>query len=216
MERAASLKPYPKPRRPLSRGTTQTTSIRLGVKPIINGLGTYTYIGGSLPLPEARKAWEDASHYFADMYELQDAAGAHLAKLSGAEDGMITDGAAAAISTATPRPALPGPIPKNIAILPDTTGMKNEVITLGEEGAFSDCITLVGAKLVIARTLEELPNAITPKTAMVYVDWQDLMKRIANVLKITKPAGVPILVDAADGFSPEKFTQYAKMGVRSL
>ena len=184
---------------------------RYGVNPIINGLGTYTYIGGSLPLPEARRAWEEASHYFADMFELQDAAGAHLAKLSGAEDGMITDGAAAAISSATAA-CIAGSDPNNIMQLPDTTGMKNEVITLGGAGAFSDCITLCGAKLVIARTIEELPNAITPKTAMVYVDWQDY-ERIANVLKITKPAGVPILVDAADGFSPEKFTQYAKMGV---
>src|ERR1700722_2586477 len=67
---------------------TDNVYTRYGIQPIINALGTYTYIGGSLPLPEARKAWEDASHYFADIYELQDAAGAHLAKLSGAEDGM--------------------------------------------------------------------------------------------------------------------------------
>ncbi len=194
------------------RSYTDNIYTRLGVRPIINGLGTYTYAGGSLQLPEVRKAYEEASHYFVDMFELQDAAGAHLAKISGAEDGMITDGAAAAISAATAA-CIAGSDPNNIMKLPDTTGMKNEVITMGGAGAFSDCITLCGAKLVVARTIQDLPAALTPQTAMVYVDWQDY-ERVSSILKITKPAGVPILVDAADGLPPfEKFSGYAKLGV---
>ena len=47
-----------------------------------------------------RTAVEEASHYFADMFELQEAAGRHLAKLSGAEDAMITSGSAGSISSA--------------------------------------------------------------------------------------------------------------------
>ena len=60
---------------------------RLGVRPFINARGTWTYLSGSLELPPVRKAAEEASHYFVDIaYELQAAAGAHLAKLTGAED----------------------------------------------------------------------------------------------------------------------------------
>jgi L-seryl-tRNA(Ser) seleniumtransferase len=185
---------------------------RFGVRPLINGLGTYTYVGGSLELPEVRKAVEEASHYFVDMFELQDAAGAHLAKISGAEDGMITDGAAAAISSATAA-CIAGSDPNNIMKLPDTTGMKNEVVMMGGRSAFDDCITLCGAKLVVAPTVQDLPEALSPRTAMVYTGWQDY-DRVSSVLKITKPAGVPILVDAADGLPPfEKFMGYAKLGV---
>ena len=58
---------------------------RLGVRPVINCVGTWTYLTASLELPEVREACEAASHYFVDMYELQAAAGRRLAELSGAE-----------------------------------------------------------------------------------------------------------------------------------
>jgi hypothetical protein len=48
---------------------------RLGVRPFINGRGTWTYLSGSLELPEVREAAEQASRQFVDMFELQRAAG---------------------------------------------------------------------------------------------------------------------------------------------
>ena len=74
---------------------------RLGVRPVINCVGTWTYLTASLELPEVRAACEAASHYFVDLFELQAAAGRRLAQLSGAESGMITSGSAGAISAAT-------------------------------------------------------------------------------------------------------------------
>ena len=55
---------------------------RLGVRSFINARGTWTYLSGSLELPDVRKAMEEASHHFVDMFELQVAAGRYLAKLS--------------------------------------------------------------------------------------------------------------------------------------
>lgn len=57
---------------------------RLGVRPFINARGTWTYLSGSLELPEVRRAVEAASQHFVDMFELQRAAGKRLAELSGA------------------------------------------------------------------------------------------------------------------------------------
>ena len=74
---------------------------RLGVRSFINARGTWTYLSGSLALPEVRMAEEEASHHFVDMFELQVAAGRYLAKLSGAESGMVTSGSAGAIAVAT-------------------------------------------------------------------------------------------------------------------
>src|ERR1700722_4803179 len=52
---------------------------KLGIRPLINARGTYTYVGGSLELPGVRRAVEAASHQFVDMFELQHAAGKRLA-----------------------------------------------------------------------------------------------------------------------------------------
>ena len=158
-----------------------------------------------------RKAAEEASHHFVDMFELQKAAGRYLAKLSGAESGMVTSGSAGAIAVATAG-CIAGCDPKNVWQLPDTTGLKGEVVMLGGRSAFDNAIRLCGAKLVIAPTVDSLKAAITPQTAMVYTTWKD--ERVPEVLKISKPAGVPVLLDAAAGIPPfENFTRFAKIGV---
>src|SRR4051794_25416731 len=74
---------------------------RIGVRPIINGRGTYTIISGSRSLPEVKRAMFEASHYYVQMDEMEDGVGAQLAKLTGAEWGIVTNGAEAAICLAT-------------------------------------------------------------------------------------------------------------------
>jgi seryl-tRNA(Sec) selenium transferase len=184
---------------------------RLGVRPLINARGTWTYLCGSLELPETREAAEEASHYFVDMFELQAAAGRHLAKLSGAESGMVTSGSAGAMASATAG-CIAGTDPKNVWQLPDTTGLKSEIVMMGGRSAFDSAIRLAGGKLIIAKTVDDLQPAMTPQTAMVYTTWRD--DRIESILKITKPAGVPVLLDDAAGIPPyENFTRYAKIGI---
>ena len=184
---------------------------RLGVRPFINARGTWTYLSGSLELPEVRLATGEASHYFVDMFELQAAAGRHLAKLSGAESGMVTSGSAGAMASATAA-CIAGSDQKNVWQLPDTTGLKSEVVMMGGRSEFDNAIRLAGGKLVIAKTVDDLQSALTPQTAMVYTTWRD--DRLERTLKITKAAGVPLLLDDAAGIPPfENFTKYAKTGV---
>ncbi len=195
----------------VSSSFTDNVYTRVGVRPLINGRGTWTYLCGSLELPEARRAAEEASHYFVDLFELQAGVGRHLAKLAGAESAMVTSGSAGAMASATAG-CIAGTDPKNVWQLPDTTGLKNEVIMMGGRTAFDSAIRLVGGKLVIANTVADLQPAITPQTAMVYTTWRD--ERIESILKITKPAGVPVLLDDAGGIPPfDSFTRYAKIGV---
>lgn len=193
------------------RSSTADGYKRLGVQTLINARGTWTYLSGSLELPEVRKAMDDASHHFVDMYELQRAAGKYLAKLSGAESGMITSGSAGAIAVATAG-CMAGTDPKNVWALPDTRGMKGEVVMLGGRSAFDSAIRLCGAKLVVAPTVDELKKSLTSQTAMVYTGWDD--GRLAEALKITKAAGVPVFLDQADDIPPfENFNRFSKMGV---
>src|ERR1700761_9400286 len=184
---------------------------RLGARPFINARGTWTYLSGSLELPEVREATGEASHFFVDMFELQAAAGRYLAKISGAESGMVTSGSAGAMASATAA-CIAGSDPKLVWQLPDTTGLKSEVVMMEGRSEFDNAIRLAGGKLVVAKTVNDLKPAITSQTAMVYTTWRD--ERLEQVLKITRAAGVPLMLDDAAGIPPfENFTRYAKMGV---
>lgn len=185
---------------------------RIGLRPLINGRGTWTYLAGSLPLPETVRGIEEASHFFVDMFELQAAVGKELAKLSGAESGMITSGSAGAMASAAAG-CIAGSDPNHVWQLPDTTGLKGEIIITGGRSAFDSALRLTGAKLVVAKTVDDVPGALNSQTAMVYTTWRD-EERIAKILAVTKPAGVPVLLDDAAGIPPfSNFTRYAKMGL---
>ena len=74
---------------------------QIGVRPLVNAKGTYTIISGSLSLPEVKQAMEEASRHYVNMDELMAAVGARLAKITGADWGIVTAGCAAAIAGAT-------------------------------------------------------------------------------------------------------------------
>jgi uncharacterized pyridoxal phosphate-dependent enzyme len=194
-------------------GSTATGEVyrRLGVRPFINARGTWTYLSGSLELPEVRRAMDDAARHFVDIFELQQAAGRKLAGLSGAESGMVTSGAAGAMAAAAAG-CMAGTDPEKVWRLPDTSGMKNEVVMLGGRSAFDSAIRLTGGRLVLAGRIDDLPNALNDRTALVYTTW--LGERLAAALAVTKKAGVPLLLDDAAGIPPiENLTAYARMGI---
>jgi uncharacterized pyridoxal phosphate-dependent enzyme len=184
---------------------------RLGVKTVINCRGTWTYLSGSLQFPEVRAAQNEASHYFVNMVELQRAAGRKLAELTGAESGLITTGAAGAMAASTAA-CMAGTDPQKIWLLPDTTGMKHEVIMVGGRSAFDNAIRLTGAKLVLVETPEDISNAITPNTAMIYTT--DLGGKLVREVAIAKEHNVPLLLDDAAGIPPaDNLKLYAQMKI---
>jgi L-seryl-tRNA(Ser) seleniumtransferase len=184
---------------------------RIRVRPLINARGTWTYLSGSLIFPEVREAMEAASRQFVDIFELEAAVGKRLAALAGAEAAVVTSGSAGAMAAATAA-CMAGSDPQKIWHLPDTNGLKNEVVMLGGRNAFDSAIRLVGAKLVIAGTLNDLPSSIRESTAMVYTTWRD--DNLSKALEITRRAKVPLLLDDAAGIPPfENLSRYAKMGV---
>jgi uncharacterized pyridoxal phosphate-dependent enzyme len=184
---------------------------RLGVKTVINCRGTWTYLSGSLQFPEVRAAQVEAGHYFVNMVELQRAVGRRLAELTGAESGLITSGAAGAMAASTAA-CMAGSDPQKIWQLPDTTGMKHEVIMVGGRSAFDNAIRLTGAKLVLVETPEEIANAVTADTAMIYTT--DLGDKLVREVAIAKEHNVPMLLDDAAGIPPaDNLKLYAKMKI---
>jgi len=191
--------------------TRDTIYSRIGVRPFINGRGTWTYLSGSLELPEVRAAKQAASQHFVDIFELQHAVGRRLAELSGAESGMVTSGAAGAMASATAA-CIAGADPAKIWQLPDTTGLKSEVIMHGGRSAFDSAIRLAGGKLVVAHTHDEMRAAINGNTAMIYTT--ALGDSLEKAQAIAKDAKVPMLLDDAAGIPPiENLKLYSKMGI---
>ena len=195
----------------VSRDPRQNIYTRLGVKTVINCRGTWTYLSGSLEFPEVRQAQVEAAQHFVNVLELQRAVGRRLAELTGAESGIVTSGAAGAMAAATAG-CMAGTNDKYIWQLPDTTGLKHEVIMVGGRSAFDSAIRLTGAKLVLTYSPEELVNAINENTAMIYTT--DLGEKLQKVLSIAKERKIPMLLDDAAGIPPaDNAKLYARMGI---
>jgi L-seryl-tRNA(Ser) seleniumtransferase len=195
----------------IGKDPRQNVYTRLGVKTVINCRGTWTYLSGSLEFPEVRRAQVEAAEHFVNMLELQRGVGRRLAELTGAESGIVTSGAAGAMAAATAG-CIAGTDDKYIWQLPDTTGLKHEVIMVGGRSAFDSAIRLTGAKLVLVYSPDELTNAINENTAMIYTT--DLGDKLQKELAIAKDRKVPMLLDDAAGIPPaENAKLYARMGI---
>ncbi len=191
---------------------------RLGLRPFISANIPFTFLSGTLVWPEVRRAIEEASQYFVDIVALQRVVGKRLAAISGAESGMITSGAAGAMALATAA-CIAGTDPKKIWQLPDTTGLKHEVIMWKGRNHFDSAIRLAGGKLVVANSLEELRAALRSTTAMLYTGYSADPDPVdppplPEIVQLCHAAGVPVFVDAAGGIPPfENIRRYAKFGV---
>jgi uncharacterized pyridoxal phosphate-dependent enzyme len=189
----------------------QNVYSRLGVKTVINCRGTWTYLSGSLEFPEVRQAQVEAAQYFVNMLDLQRAVGRRLAELTGAESGIVTSGAAGAMAAATAG-CMAGTDDRLIWQLPDTTGLKHEVVMVGGRSAFDSAIRLTGAKLVLVYSADEVANAINENTAMIYTT--DLGDKLQKELAIAKDKKTPLLLDDAAGIPPaDNAKLYARMGI---
>jgi L-seryl-tRNA(Ser) seleniumtransferase len=101
---------------------------------------------------------------------------------------------------------------KYIWQLPDTTGLKHEVVMVGGRSAFDSAIRLTGAKLVLVYSPEELANAINENTAMIYTT--DLGEKLQKDWAVAKDHKIPMLLDDAAGIPPaDNAKLYAKMEI---
>ncbi|MBI2193851.1 MAG: aminotransferase class V-fold PLP-dependent enzyme [Planctomycetes bacterium] len=190
---------------------------RLGVRPLINAKGTFTMLSGSLMPPEVVAAMAEAARRYVNVAELEQRVGERLAELTGAGLGLVTAGAAAAITQCTAACM----IGKDAAArrrLPDVAGLaKTEVITQKQHrNVYDQAVTMVGAKLIEVDGRAELEAAIRPGTAMLfYVQAFDPQSRVslAEMIALGRARGVPVFVDAAAELPPaDNLTKFIRMG----
>jgi D-glucosaminate-6-phosphate ammonia-lyase len=194
----------------------------LGVRKVINGLATVTVLGGSLMPQEVLDAMAEAARHFVEIDELQAKAGARIAEWTHNEAAYVSCGAGAGIVLSTAA-CMTGLDPDKRLRLPDTTGMKNEVI-MHRAGAvgYAELIRHTGARIVHigdenGATADELEGAINDSTAAIFYFWN--ISRMGGqvpldqAISIAHRRGVPLIVDAAAQIPPvENLWRFTQMG----
>ena len=188
----------------------------LGVATLINAVGPSTRLSGGIMRPEVGEAMKAASQYCVDIAQLQARASEIIAEYTGAEAGYVTSGAAAGLLLGTAA-CVTGLDPGKMNRLPDTTGMKNEVIMARSHRNFYDhAVRSVGIKLVEVGIADRFSGAgvrdaegwvigaaINENTAaVVYVSYAHTQPSLAEVVAAAHAHNVPVLVDAAGQLPP--------------
>jgi len=187
---------------------------KYNLKRVINASGTMTALGASRVSAEVIGAISEILPDFVEMRELQRAASKVIACATGAEAGCVTASAAAGISIAVAA-CMTGMDFYRIEKLPDTDGMKNEVIIQkGHAVNFGSSITqmvrLAGARCVEIGTATlcgtyQLKGAINEKTAAaLYVvshhTVQSALIQFEEFARVARENNIPVIVDAASEY----------------
>ena len=188
----------------------------LGVRTFINCAGTYTALTGSLMPKEVTDAITFGTSQYVELDELQDRVGERISELLKCEYATVSSGCFGAMSIATAG-VMCGMDNNKVIQLPNTDGMKNEVI-LQESHYMGYCqaLTNVGAKLVKIKSTKDLEKSINSKTAMLWflnagndkgsIKWQEFVD-------LGKKHNIPTFIDCAADVPPvENLFRFTKMG----
>jgi D-glucosaminate-6-phosphate ammonia-lyase len=189
---------------------------RLGVPTIINAKGTSTRLSGAIMDARVAAAMAEASQHCVDMLSLHARASEIVAQATGAESGLITNGAAAGLLLGTAACIVELDVAK-MDRLPATNGMRNEVIVpIDQRNVYNRSIQAAGAIIVEAglsdrmagagvRDVEvwEIEAAITEKTAAIhYLARPNQQPPLSEVVAVAHRHKIPVLVDAASQLPP--------------
>lgn len=186
----------------------------LGLRTVINASGTLTRLGGSRMAPGVLAAMAEAAASFVPIDALQARAGEIIAEHTGAEAGYVVTGAAAGLSLGVAA-CVAGFDVAAMDRLPDTTGLRNEVVVQrGHRNAYDHAIRAAGVRMVEVGYLGypgaggtypwQIAEAITERTAAVACPILDTPGTVPlrEVCAIAHERGVPVIVDAAAELPP--------------
>ena len=182
---------------------------KLGVRRLINGRSFSTKAGGCALPREVLEAMREAGECCVRMDELQAAASEVIARATGSEAGIVTSGAAAALTLGAAA-CLARLDVNRMNQLPDTTGMANEFIThRAHRNDYDHAVRAAGARFVEVgfgyyTFAYEVESAITERTAALYYEagTRQGVLPLDEYAGIAHRHGLPVLVDAAPELPP--------------
>jgi L-seryl-tRNA(Ser) seleniumtransferase len=166
--------------------------------------------------PDVVEAMESASHHYVNLSELHHAVGRRIAALVGSEAALVTAGAASALTLGTAA-CVTGRDKSKIQRLPDTEGMKNEVlIPKAHRNGYDHAVRNVGVKLVDVETAADVDRLVGPRTAMMLyfnVHGPEGKMAVEEYVGLAKKHGIPSLIDAAADIPPaSNYSRFLNMG----
>jgi D-glucosaminate-6-phosphate ammonia-lyase len=189
---------------------------RFGVPTVINAAGTVTRLSGGHMHPEVLAAMRDASGACVDMLALQAGASRVIARVTGAEAGIVTSGASAALLLGAAA-CLAGLDSARMNRLPEVADGRNEVIVVrSQRNMYDRALTVAGGRIVEVGIPDrysgpgvrdaapwEIEAAITSRTAAVcYLAQPQSRPLLAEVVSVAHAHALPVLVDAAAQLPP--------------
>jgi len=155
---------------PAPKPTKRDLYKELGVRTFINAAGTYTFMTGSLMLPEVLDAINSTSKDFCLLDELQDKVGEKIAKLVHSESAVVTSGAFSGMTLGLAG-ILTGTDPEKVKLLPhlEGTGLKSEVICQkAHDIDYNHAFLNTGCKIIPVETADDVAKAVNEKTALMH------------------------------------------------
>lgn len=188
----------------------------LGLRTFINAHGTITALSGSRMPPEVREAWDYATRHYVDLDAIQDKAGERIAEMIGCEYATVTAGAFSAMTLGLAG-VMSGMDEEKVSQLPDTSGLKDEVIVLKPPHpvGYVHALKNTGATLVEVETRQELEKAINEKTAMLFVlnAYNGTPIEKEELVALGKKHEIPTFNDCAADVPPvDHLWKYTDMG----
>jgi L-seryl-tRNA(Ser) seleniumtransferase len=184
----------------------------LGLRPVINAVGSPTRLGGTRYREPVVQAMLEASQCFVPIHDLQARASEAIVALTGAQAGCVTTGAAASLYLGACA-ILAGEQLAWMDALPDTQGRPNEfVVHRTHRSPYDHAVRASGGTLVefgyawqgVGAYAWQLEAALGPNTAgiLFQANAEHLGLPLQTVCHIAHAAGLPVLVDAAEELPP--------------
>lgn len=201
---------------PVSSSVARDFFKELGLRTFINAAGTYTSMTGSLMHKEVTNAISYGATEYVNLDALHDKVGERIAELLGCEYATVSSGAFGAMTIGLAG-VMCGMDEKKVTQLPDTTGLKDEVIVQeAHDIGYTHALINTGAKIVSVKSAKDLEKAITDKTAMLWflnanteegeIKWEEFVA-------LGKKHNIPTFIDCAADVPPvENLFKFTKLG----
>ncbi len=201
----------------------ETIYEKIGLQRVVNASGRMTYLGVSTLSDEVARSAVEGGQNYVIINDLINRAGELISTHTGAEDSCVTCSASAGIAI-----SMAGLISKGqrsiITRLPDSSGLKNEVILQKghavEYGAPITTIMRLGGAVPVevgcANMVkpEEIEEAISDRTvALLYCKSHHCVQKgmvsLEDMIAIAHKHGLPLVIDAA---AEEDMRKYVALG----